>query len=687
VNESTWDWWLIELRKNIRDEIALKFNNLINDKDPIYAQLSYVCEERFDNANNSYRRLIGGLRKILASVCVEYLNPDLIIMDEFQRFKYLLDLDDDSDVKLITESLFTNDKIKILLLSATPYKMYTLQSDDEQGESHFEEFKFIVDFLLNDKKKMKVFLAAWDEYSTSLLNLEEKNWNLIKEEKVKVELLLRSVIARTERITVSDDKNTMLRSSASDILWIKPADIKCFISADSIAVKLKDVNSPIEYCKSSPFPFSFMEGYQLQKMTQREIARGNNEIKISLKKSIDSFLPIEKINNYEAIDSPNAKLTYLLDDVLYNGGSDLLWVPPSLPYYFFDGSYSGKENFSKTLVFSSWIMVPKMIAALSSYEYERLTIGENSKNKYFESTTHPKDKLRFGRKDDTLTTLPQYALLYPCITLSEIWKPNSKMQSLPELIAELTAKIKSFLIQIDTRDFVRETTKKDDERWALVYMLLLDRKHKKEKLNQLKPLENDIDWGWFNSDEENSVASFYYEKVFYDILFANNPKDLPAPLLAYYGKQEDPVKLVLQKLRLGQPPADIATQLAYLTVASPAICSQRLLTAYKSGIKDYESICFYGAFKIADSFRKFFNKPENTTVVEKFSEFDSYWKNVLSYSAQGNFQSMLDEFAYAMIDHNGLWDYPLGEKLSKLVELISKNIGLRTVTVTGHTYV
>src|SRR5206468_7324453 len=114
------------------------------------------------------RRVIGGLRKLLASVCVEYLKPDLIIMDEFQRFKYLIDLDEDSEVKLITESLFTDRRIKILLLSATPYKMYSLQSDEEEGESHFEEFKFIVDFLLNDEAKKNEFVKAWDEYSKSL---------------------------------------------------------------------------------------------------------------------------------------------------------------------------------------------------------------------------------------------------------------------------------------------------------------------------------------------------------------------------------------------------------------------------------------------------------------------------------------------------------------------------------------
>jgi len=646
VSEANWDLWSSRecfVKTDLREEIVLKFNSAFNSKNTLYNQLLSACEERFNNNEQySYRRIIGGLRKLLASVCVEYLKPDLIIMDEFQRFKYLIDLDDESDVKLITESLFTNSKIKILLLSATPYKMYALQSDEEDGESHFEEFKFIVDFLLNDEAKKNEFLEAWNEYSKSLLHLEARHWSLIKDEKKKVETLLRSVIARTERITVSDDKNTLLHPSQSKTLVIKPTDIKSFISADSVASKLKDVNSPVEYCKSSPFPFSFMEGYQLQRIIQREIASGNDDVKSSLRKSKDSFLPIEKMNDYKPIENPNAKLTYLLDDILYSGGSDLLWIPPSLPYYQFDGAFKGKENFSKTLVFSSWIMVPKMIAALASYESERLTIGDSTaianaedrtERKYFHtgSDRQPKARLRFRIENNNYSTLSNYALLYPCITLNEVWKPFDKFQTLTELIEDTTVKIQTLISQINVQEFVTEANKKEEDRWALIYMLLLDRRNKKEKVNQFRDSESEVDWDWFNKDEETSVANQYYEKVFAEILFAETPKDVPAWQLASGYKQDIPLRRILHELKLGQPPADIAKQLAYLTVASPAICSYRLLSAYTSIQKQFDYIAFYGAFRIADSFRKYFNWSENIAVIDKHSNSKkSYWQNLLT---------------------------------------------------------
>ena len=690
VNDENWKSWTDRdswVNKSLRKDIIFKFNAALNDKNTLYNQLLSVCEERLNNnKKNTYRQIIGGLRRILASVCVEYLKPDLLIMDEFQRFKYLINLKED------------NKQIKTLLLSATPYKMYSLQSEEEEGESHFEEFKFIVDFLLNDEIKTKEFVEVWNEYSKSLLQLKEPNWNNIKKAKQKVESLLRSVIARTERVTVSDDKNTLLRPSPLKNLIIEPTDIKSFISTDYVAKKLINVNSPVEYCKSSPFPFSFMEGYQLYGSTQREISKGNVEIKKALRKSKDSFLPIEKMDTYNPIDNPNAKLTYLLNDVLYNGGSDLLWIPPSLPYYQFEGAYKNKENFSKILVFSSWIMVPKMVAALSSYECERLTIGDStaisiaedrSERKYFHkgSERNPKPRLRFRIENNNFSTLSSYSLLYPCITLIEAWKPVEMHDSVEELIEKIASKIQTQIDQINYQDFSSEENKKIDDRWALIYMLLLDRKFKKEEINQFRDSKNIVDCKWFNNTEETSVANKYFNKVFNDILFTESSPFIPAWKLASGIKQDNPLKQTLQELKLGQPHKDIAKQLAYLTIASPAICSYRYMSAFTSSQKQIDDIAFYGAFKIADSFRKFFNLPENIAVIDKHSENNkSYWQNLLTYSANGNFQSMLDEFATAMIDHNGLWNNSVEDKLKKLIELISNNIGLRTVSVAGHTY-
>ena len=54
------------------------------------------------------------------------LDPDLVIMDEFQRFNSLLEQSDDEQ-SMLANKFFDNKRsnTKILLLSATPYKPYS----------------------------------------------------------------------------------------------------------------------------------------------------------------------------------------------------------------------------------------------------------------------------------------------------------------------------------------------------------------------------------------------------------------------------------------------------------------------------------------------------------------------------------------------------------------------------------
>ena len=49
--------------------------------------------------------LVGDLRRVLAEACVDELEPDLVIMDEFQRFKDLLDGED--EVAVLAKTLST----------------------------------------------------------------------------------------------------------------------------------------------------------------------------------------------------------------------------------------------------------------------------------------------------------------------------------------------------------------------------------------------------------------------------------------------------------------------------------------------------------------------------------------------------------------------------------------------------
>jgi hypothetical protein len=74
-------------------------------------------------ADVSRRRsaLVGQLRSVLARACLHALEPDLIILDEFQRFKHLLEDDAESEASQLAHDLFrySNEhaQARVLLLS------------------------------------------------------------------------------------------------------------------------------------------------------------------------------------------------------------------------------------------------------------------------------------------------------------------------------------------------------------------------------------------------------------------------------------------------------------------------------------------------------------------------------------------------------------------------------------------
>jgi len=86
------------LRTHIREARA-------NGEEGLRKRFEWLCGEfrRTDSRVTREARLerssfIGELRGLLAETCVEMLEPDLVIMDEFQRFKHLMSGEDDASV-------------------------------------------------------------------------------------------------------------------------------------------------------------------------------------------------------------------------------------------------------------------------------------------------------------------------------------------------------------------------------------------------------------------------------------------------------------------------------------------------------------------------------------------------------------------------------------------------------------
>lgn len=165
--------------------------------------LNHLHERRYNKQltySNYY--VMNKLRVMFARISVSMLEPDLVIMDEFQRFKFLLS-SDDSELGILAHSFLSGHDTRVLLLSATPYKLYsTLEEIDEnQLDEHYAEFFQVMNFLFDDEVKDIKFKEVWKNYSHALSELKAGDSAIIRMKELAENAMYQGV-SRTERISV-----------------------------------------------------------------------------------------------------------------------------------------------------------------------------------------------------------------------------------------------------------------------------------------------------------------------------------------------------------------------------------------------------------------------------------------------------------------------------------------------------
>lgn len=627
--------------------IIEKIKSYSNFKE-IYDETVKVCLDLRNNKigkKTVIYRLISKLRIMFASISLDFLNPDLIIMDEFQRFKFLISEDSSTEIGLLVSKFLKGKEEKVLLLSATPYKLFSTMEEisEIKLDEHYVEFFEVINFLFNDEIKLKEFKEIWKDYS---IKLRELNFDFISviEAKNNAEDALYRAVCRTERISAIEEGDFVDDREAKETLKISEKDILSYIEAESLIKEIGlKFSVPVDYVKSSPYIMSFMREYKLKEYIEKYFKDNPQDIHLAEKKLL--WIDEDAVRRYEKIDITNSRLQKLLDEAFKNNSQLLLWVPPSKPYYEFKGFFKGNENFSKILVFSSWEMVPRMIASLVSYECERRTIGkllEVSSNKqnadYFapNNKRFPYPRLRFSLLLESPQAMSLFCLLYPSKTLANLYDPikylNEK-KTLSEIEKDLKEKINKLLSKLK---IYQETTSREDDRWYYLTPLLLD---------DGVYVEN-----WF--DALNGVI----KELVDDEKGAKGFKAHIQKLKEYYDLKS--------KLKLGKMPKDLDDVLVNMAISSPAVCSYRT----------YEGNSLY-ATKFAKAVMDMFNKPEAIAAVDLSfnddglkkekqknifarllerigveSEDRAYWKNVLLYCKHGNFQALLDEYKHMIID-------------------------------------
>jgi hypothetical protein len=626
LNKQIADEFVASLAKQVREEITAGKPDMHTRFEELRGIFCRNDSKVPRDATKLRTRWIGELRRLLARVCLETLEPDLIILDEFQRFKHLLE--EDSEAGELARDLFDSEAgqgSRVLLLSATPYRGLSLHH--ETDDDHYGDFLALLRFLeSSDAAGCKDILA---EYRAALpAVITPDGLARLRRAKIALQQRLCRVMARTERLASSDHRGGMLLDAPPGNGSLHAVDVRGFLGAQRVAdaVEQGDV---VEYWKSAPYLFNFMDNYALKRAFKDTPAK--DEMVRLVREFPETFLDLERARTYQPVEPGNPRLRELLSETVDRGMWRLLWMPPSLGYYTLEGPFAAPElaSVTKRLVFSAWHMVPRAVASLVSYEAERRMMRASHPRARLTQDDWKKQRglLRFGISDERLTGLPLLLLVYPCLTFARDCDPRELARgarlSAAEVRAQFAARISGL---IEKLGIVHETASSTDDRWYWLAPMLLDfAEFPAAAQTWWDRAELAQTWAGVEAGEEDEGWTSHVE-------IARQAVDA----------------IRTGKERLGMPPDDLIDVLALASSAGPATAAMR---AYARASRSDPATSLPLRDMAARSGRAFLSLFNHAEVIEAVrAEFpgEPYWQRVLEYAHAGGLQAVLDEYTHLL---------------------------------------
>jgi hypothetical protein len=680
VNTDRWRERIRDFESNhpIDEELRRRFTQQIRSRKDLAKRFHALCEVFYNKNHRATREerkeqksVIGELRHELALSCLKALEPDFIIMDEFQRFRHLLNADGEESelARALFDYTDDNTQARVLLLSATPYKMYTM--DHERGqEDHHEDFLHTYRFLSNSDEETEHFRLLLKRYRDTLFQMHASGTTELIAAKRDVERLLRKYIVRTERLAITENRDGMLRQLDPPEKTLSVKDIHAYISYDSIAALLKH-GDVMEFWKSAPYLLNFMEKYVFKQSFEKGMldADTRDELLRIVKHNAMVAISPGDVRRYVKIDPANARLRALKRDVIDNEAWKLLWLPPSRSYYAPSRksvyAQEGVQDFTKRLVFSAWNVVPKVISALLSYEAERLMsrFGDAAVKNTAQERKRRRPLLRFARSKGRLTGMNVLGLITPCLTFAREIDPlrmidaDGALPTAAEVLQRTESIIRDLLEDLPSES---SSSGAEDDDWYWAAIVLLDMQHAKRNTQ-----------AWFND------AALHRSWIGANIDDAS--EDSSAWRDHVQVAQEMVRDIMEGTMRLGRRPADLVRILALVALAGPGTVAIRsFLRVMPAGEKRSTPVVRNAAGQLGFAFLSLFNTPESTSLLRGLKLRGAYWQRVLEYSFEGNLQSVMDEYFHFMMESEGLTDKSVPVIAEKLVREISPVIAMRT---------
>ncbi len=634
-----------ELTEGIDPEVLTQFGELgrtsAKGEPPSLAVFAEILDDAMreggEPSKETRRRVwpaVGHLRRDLAKAGIKTLEPDLIILDEFQRFRSLLDVD--SDAGELAGALFAEHTAKVVLLSATPYKPFTYAEEDEDhAEDFINTIRFLHDETIDDAPRTDAVARALATYRRHITTGVDAHGPAEEASR----LLLR-VMSRNERPRI--EERSMLEEH------VTPADD---LLADDLAgyVRLKDLATlldpranlmSVEYWKSAPYFLTFSNGYRLRQRIRDRGPTPDQSLTSAL--TAARHLTRAQIESREPVDLGNARLRRLSEEFLDTGAWRLLWMPPSLPYLEPDGVYAGLDTtrLTKRLVFSSWTATPASVASLLSYEVNRRMLAsaadsaESARGRLLDYRTARTP----GARPPSMSTL---MLFWPMPGLAALADPRRFARAHASVTAAgLIAHARPGIAQTFGGPTRAEDPEDDDAR--RVWHAALSHPSSwptgssdRAMINAMSPTTKATTIERQRDEADEGKTS---ERLRQHVEYARNLAVAPA----LYADDE----IVLAELGAFSP-ANIAWRvLDRLVVDTDVVTDDGKMLA---------------AAALAGGLRTLFNTPHATTLVRSAHESSGadshwrvgtsqrsrpYWRQILEYCANGNLEATLEEWLF-----------------------------------------
>ncbi len=699
VKNDNWDWaiddvggQIDELEGGEIDEgVRERFLDELSKSNGLRARLDSTLQKfqrRRDKPGNvpyedrSQRdQLIGEMRECLARACLTALEPDLIILDEFQRFSSLLDSgksdksnqsEEREQVAALGQQFLAYKGAKILLLSATPYKAYTLAGEGA-AEDHHENFLRTAGFLLKDPQKICELKDVLTEFSQALFDDRPTGNARLAAAKGALETRLRQHIVRTERLAVTADRDGMIEEMSLPACRLEHQDLEAFGALDNIARALEQADV-VEYWKSAPYLLNFMErdGYELKRSLLEGVESGElPDIAPSDLRKVT--LQASAVAKFDPLDPQNSRLRALVEESLDRGAWKVLWIPPTLPYYVAKGTPYDEalaQSLTKILVFSNWRFVPRAIAGMLSYEAERRIAALADEQIRYDglSTRSRRGLLRFAVDENGPRDLNSLTSLYPSPVLCELIDPLEEAKQGVRVGAAIEMEALRGVTEGRVQELLqrlsggtRTAGDREDQRWYMAAMLRTDHIDHSENVNEW--LNQRPGWSSFvpANDEGDGAPGAFRAHV---------------ELFGKLGTASD----------LGKLPADLHQVLAKVALGSPSVVALRSLRRLTKalGVAGYPAWLLDAAARIGIAFRSLFNQPDATVLTRalyKETDESRYWEAMLDHCIAGNLQAVMDEHVHILREAVGVADKPPKEAVTKIAAEIVTALSMRATVL------